>query len=130
MTKTQRRKERLEKHYATLERLSEFLGKKQDGKKLSLKLWKLEQQAHKAATEYCNGDIGALEWEEVQNKIEIEVAILFVVMPEGFFVNGDARGYALKIGSDFMDRYKDLDLHRDWGGNGVLSPEINGETYP
>ena len=33
------------------------------------------------------------------------------------FVNGDARGYALKLKSEFI---KDKTIHRDWGGYGIL----------
>lgn len=46
----------------------------------------------------------------------------------GLIINGDARGYAIKIDSDCMKQYKSVGLYRDWGGNGILSPEINGEA--
>lgn len=128
MTKVQRRKERLEKHYEILEKLSEFLGKKQDGKKLSLKLWKLEQHAHKAATDGCNGDITGEQWGKVVVETEAAVEKLFDGAVPGLIINGDARGYAIKIDSEYMKQYEQIDLHRDWGGNGILSPEINGEA--
>ena len=39
------------------------------------------------------------------------------------FVNGDARGYALKI----MDSYvmeRRLDIYKDWGGYGIIAPDL------
>ncbi len=131
MTKQRLRKERLEKHYATLDRLSEFLGKKQDGKKLSLALFKLETMVHKAATNYCNGEngINAFEWDNIRDNAIIFLVKLFGDKDiPGLVINGDARGYALKIDSDFMKQYESVGLPRDWGGNGILSPEINGEV--
>lgn len=44
-----------------------------------------------------------------------------------FFVNHDARGYAIKINDDIM-RFlfdKGIRLHTDFGGDGILAPEIN-----
>jgi hypothetical protein len=129
MNKAQRRKMALAKHYAFLEMLSKFLGKKQEGKKLSLKLWKLEQQAHKAATDYCNGDRFTEkedEWGNFTEEVKAEVEKLFGCPVPGFFVNGDARGYALKIDDEKVRTFypPTIDFHRDWGGYGILSPEI------
>jgi hypothetical protein len=42
------------------------------------------------------------------------------------FLNGDARGYALKIQDDYV-RDNNLDIHKDWGGYGILAPEFDGE---
>jgi hypothetical protein len=39
------------------------------------------------------------------------------------FLNGDPRGYALKIRSEYVAE-KNLNIHRDWGGYGILAPEI------
>lgn len=126
MNKTETRKEALLKHYATLEYLSAFLGKKQDGKKLSILLWKMEQDAHHAAMNYCNGDITNAQWDNVIAQVTFDINEIFGKIPPGFFVNGDARGYTLKINDDAMrDVYPDgVGLHRDMGGYGILSPEI------
>ncbi len=39
------------------------------------------------------------------------------------FLNGDPRGYSLKIDDEWM-RAKRPRLHSDWGGYGILAPEI------
>ena len=132
MNKIERRRMELAKHYETLEKLARRCGVvNPDGKKLSLKLWKLEQEAHKAATDYCNGDRfnGPIEdeWGDYSTEIEGRVNALFNYKLAGLNVNGDARGYALKIDDEEMRTnplYKDIGIHQDWGGYGILSPEI------
>ena len=129
-TKEERMTERLEKHYAVCAALAFHLGTKQDGKKVSLALWKIETRAHKAATEYCNGENGMDydKWETVMLAAKYDVDNLFGCTVPGLIINGDARGYALKIDSESMHLYDGVGLSRDWGGNGILSPEINGEA--
>jgi hypothetical protein len=39
------------------------------------------------------------------------------------FINHDPRGYALKIQSEFVAEHN-IKIHRDWGGYGILAPEI------
>ena len=39
------------------------------------------------------------------------------------FINHDPRGYALKIQSEYVAE-QNLRIHRDWGGYGILAPEI------
>jgi len=39
------------------------------------------------------------------------------------FINRDPRGYALKIESEYVADHK-LSIHRDFGGYGILAPEI------
>jgi len=128
MTKKETRAQELAAHYERLEKLFNQLGgktatgKKLTGKKLSTTLWKLETKGHKAAENYCNGVIQEDEFDRISTSIETEI---FTLMPslKGFFVNGDARGYALKI-SDKVMREENYPLHQDWGGYGILSPEI------
>ena len=40
---------------------------------------------------------------------------------DAFFINNDARGYALKLKSEFI---KDKTIHRDWGGYGIIAPDF------
>lgn len=149
LTKKERRKMQLERHYAALVRLAEACGvKKADGKKLSVALLKIERLAHAGATAYCNGEdftyfLGVNHqhlfnsdekaWDNFVADIEIYVRALFNdKLPPFFYVNGDARGYALKIrgaeaGNDYgRDLIEKTGLQRDWGGNGLLAPEIDG----
>ncbi len=127
MTKTERRKEALFAHYAKLRRLALLCGiNTPDGKKLSVALWKLEKEAHKLAEDYSNGLLESDQWELETDKIAGKVQELFNNKLKGFFVNGDPRGYALKINDDVMrdTPYSNIGLDRDWGGYGLLSPEI------
>lgn len=46
----------------------------------------------------------------------------------GLFVNTDPRGYALKLDDAWTRGYNakaELRIHSDWGGYGILAPEIN-----
>ena len=124
-TKKELRKIALEKHYKNCEALALTCGiKNPNGKKLSLHLWKLELQAHKDSTDYCNGVIATDTWEIRSQAMEDVVQGLFNGNLKGLFVNGDARGYALKIDDEVTKIFYPF-LHQDWGGYGILSPEIN-----
>ena len=39
------------------------------------------------------------------------------------FVNGDCRGYALKIFPDFITK-NNFKIYLDWGGNGIIAPDF------
>lgn len=94
----------------------------------------LENRAHRNAEAYCNGPyyggFDGDEYERRQEKIEEQVKKLFGgTLPQGFFINGDPRGYALKInagneaGMEHRPEYIPQGLHKDWGGYGILAPE-------
>jgi len=128
----ERRANQLERHYNALSKLASICGiNNADGKKFSNKLRKLEFEAHKLTTDYCNGDNGMTShevFEERISPIKEQVLALFNNNIKGFFVNGDCRGYALKIEDDLMrGEYKEIGLQTDWGGYGLLSPEITGK---
>lgn len=152
--KAERRKAALLAHYATCERLAALLGAPcHDGKKISIALWNLEKKAHAGATAHCNGESLQCQfyasakmratmpnefdfcrdenaWERFADLVKTEVGFILGQCPASFFVNGDARGYALKIdnetpeGRALIGKAK---LHTDWGGYGILSPEIDGD---
>lgn len=131
MTQLQRRRIQLNNHYESLAKLATICGvNNPNGKKLSVALLKLEHEAHKLSTDYCNGENGVTtdNWDEKIEPIENKVQSLFNNNLHGFFVNGDARGYALKIKDDVLkQKYAETNLYRDWGGYGILSPEITGK---
>jgi hypothetical protein len=94
----------------------------------------LENRAHRNAELYCSsvddGGIESDEYERRQERIEEQVKKLFGgTLPKGFFINGDPRGYALKINSGneagqiHHPEYIPQGLHRDWGGFGILAPD-------
>lgn len=84
-------------------------------------LRRAEKEANRKACDYCNGKLSGAsfdKWEEkflarLQKKLAVEK------MPEGFFVNGDPRGYALKMREKTFDG-----LWTDFGGYGILAPNF------
>ena len=129
MNKKQRRTEQLERHYNTLSQLAEYYsGSLTDGKKLSLRLLKLENAAHKITTDQCNGDGNQAEQEQELTAIMEQVKKLFPYI-QHLFINGDARGYAIKLKEVEARKLRDagINIHNDWGGYGILSPEITGD---
>lgn len=151
LNRRERKAAQLLKHYATCERLAIALGMdpgKADGKRISVALFKLEREAHRGATAHCNGEtftyhsttsrhmgpflFGRDEnaWGLFQDRINGEIRTIFGKLPPGSFVNGDARGYSLKIdpeNSAGKALIESAGMHTDWGGNGILSPTINGD---
>lgn len=141
LNKRERKAQQLLEHYATCERLAEYLGvENPDGKKLSVSLLKIEREAHNAATAQCNGEAYGGQpfrnedhWDAFKSGItaQVERAISrkrAVSLP-GFFVNGDPCGYALKIDNESPEGNALIGavrLHTDWGGYGILSPDIDG----
>lgn len=129
MNKKERRTLQLNNHYLSLEKLALLCGvENPNGKKLSVKLLKLEKEIYKPILDYCNGDLESVEFlDELIERHAGKVQALFNNNLKGFFINRDPRGYALKIGDKLLrNEYKDLGLQRDWGGYGLLVPEING----
>jgi hypothetical protein len=147
-TKKERRQRQLNEHYGKCEALARKIGvENPDGKKISVALLHLEQMANAAATAYCNGEAIRLQrrgripldanlghdenaWENVKAYITegVEQVFEFKKIP-GFFVNADARGYALKIDNENPQSkalIDELRLHTDWGGYGILSPDLQG----
>jgi hypothetical protein len=96
-----------------------------EGKQLWKALVKLENKAHKAAEDFCNGDIDDAAWEKIKAEVTIKVNRLARLdgKVDGFFVNGDPRGYALKISDEQARNIPGL--HRDWGGYGCLAARID-----
>ena len=92
----------------------------EDSVELCKKLFRLENKAHRLATDYCNGDFeGDIENE---SKKIVDKAKKILKTNEIFF-NRDARGYALKIKDGFI-RVNNLSIYRDWGGYGIIAPDF------
>ncbi len=122
-------------HHAALEALARDVNP--DNTANGLQLWRrlarIERVANAAACHYCNGktcrhngeefhfESDENAWDRFHEVIEGEVAKVFGGQcPPGFFVNGDARGYALKL-QPGSTRHA---LHCDWGGYQILAPTI------
>lgn len=89
------------------------------------KLVRIERAANKAACDYCNGAIDGDEWDRLKTIFAEKVARVSSSgkAPKGFFINGDPRGYTLKIESETAKKYPGL--QRDWGGYGCLAAQID-----
>lgn len=96
----------------------------QDPDNLCRKLRRLETKVSRASVSHCNGEMGADAWEEV--KEASRDALRRLLNPGGvpLYVNSDPRGYALKIPSEYVRR-NGLEIHRDWGGYGILAPDLS-----
>lgn len=90
---------------------------------LCKKLLRLENKAHRAAEDYCNGAIDSDGWEDVTERIldKLDNILQFRKAGVPVFVNGDPRGYALKIPDEAA---KGMVIHRDWGGYGIIAPDL------
>jgi hypothetical protein len=85
-------------------------------------LIRAENQMHRTAERYCNGDITEEQNDWAERSITARIKGLFGgELPPGFFINGDPRGYALKIE---QPNDKRLISFTDWGGYGILAPEF------
>src|SRR3990167_6147263 len=110
-----------EAHHKALETLRGS-GCKKNGLQLWRALNRLEHGANRNAVALCNGEIEQERYEEMKEWVEARIADLFDGLPQGFFVNGDPRGYALKI--DPNKTTIPEGMHKDWGGYGCLAAII------
>lgn len=81
------------------------------------KLLRLERRANKIATNDCNGTIDSDKAGEQLNKIKEQVNKLLKV--KTLFINGDPRGYTLKLKEE---EARELGIYTDLGGYGILAP--------
>ena len=99
-----------------------------DPVKLCKRLRLAEGEAARIALQLCNGPEFAGGYEEADAKLDAILArvnkLLGNVPPRvPVFINRDPRGYALKIREIWMRNYSG-NLHRDWGGYGILAPDF------
>lgn len=121
MKTTEHVSRRRQSHHNALATLS--TNRKADGFSLWRKLRAIEAKAHKLATDYCNGDCTGEQWDAGKAQFTQEVFEVLGRLPAGFYVNGDARGHALKIDCDSGPIPSGMDV--DWGQNGILAPVID-----
>lgn len=118
-----------------------------DNVTLCKKLLRIENKAHHAITCLCNTNtLDLLELNQytgydVEQATEEEqdtffdkiraslVRILGKKAEKACFINFDPRGYALKIRPEYLAELGDNGkaIFKDWGGNGILAPEFDGE---
>lgn len=131
-TKAERKANQLKRHYLAIQALLALCGATNKNhtlqpKTVSNRLRQLEQKYNRLATMYCNGDISTELWDRHSDEAEKTVQGYFNNSLKGLCVNSDARGYTLKIDDEVMrNEYKEIGLQTDWGGYGLLAPEIDG----
>lgn len=92
-----------------------------DGEAIYRSLRRIEARAHRQAERECNGELSERESATLDTRTKAQVAKLFNgETPAGFFINGDPRGYALKLKSEFRPE----GLSQDLGGYGILAPKF------
>lgn len=143
MNTTKTPKEVLEREHTAHHRALETLRAptcSKSGIQLWRKLVELERLAHAGATASCNGErillswplFGVREydfsrdenaWDDLCSVAADCARNIFGHVPAGFFVNGDARGYALKLDPDKVTIPQGM--HTDWGRNGILAARID-----
>jgi hypothetical protein len=115
MNKKQQQREDILRHGFNLQRIypeTKHLGPVE----LCKKLHRMEVSASRMAEEMCNLDA---DHDAALDRIEKRVNDLLGGGPQ-VFINTDPRGYALKISTEDA---KGLDIHKDWGGYGIICPE-------
>ena len=131
-TKKQRQYEQIKAHGENL--LAIFPNAtERDPIALYKKLRRMEAKASRITTDYCNGDFDAGEnGEKLDAALDPILAKVNAILgnsgPDAVpvFVNRDPRGYGLKIDDDWM-RKTGARLYSDWGGYGIIAPEITGD---
>jgi len=119
--KTQEMYDRIKKHGEQLKIIFQ-LEAKTDPIALCKKLRRIEAKTTIATTAYCNGDIDEIECDAVYDKALADCKkLLGSHIP--IMINRDPRGYALKIDDGIM-RDKKLKLYQDWGGYGIIAPDL------
>jgi hypothetical protein len=113
--------QRIKKHGQNLKTVFN-LDSETDPIKLCKRLFRLETKAHKLAEDFCNGVIDQLEWDKKADQILTKVETI-LNNKKVLFLNGDARGYALKIDDEYL-KNNNFNIHRDWGGYGIIAPDF------
>jgi hypothetical protein len=142
MNKKERMYQQIEKHGNDL---NNIFGLNEDPIKLAKKLHALEVKAHHAATCLLNTNtLNLLELnrftgydvkqatEEEQGKFfgkildKVDKLLNFRAQNIPVFINYDARGYTLKIKSEYVANLTER-IEKDWGGYGILAPDFDGK---
>jgi len=93
---------------------------------LCKKLRALEHKMTRANENYCNGVVGYHGHDYIHQRTLKSLTKILNPGDVTLYINGDPRGYALKVDDKWM-RGNNAVLERDWGGYGILAPEFTGE---
>ena len=98
-----------------------------DPVKLCKALRRIEAAGSALAVERCNGTVSEAAAERKGDAIlrRVDALLGFGADSVPVFLNGDPRGYALKIDDAWMrENAAGSRLHRDWGGYGIIAPDL------
>lgn len=118
--------ERIEKHG---NQLNVIFDTKIEPIDLCKKLRRLENKASQLTTMACNGEVEmGLEYEaklqSILNSVNKILTNTHLDTYVPIFINQDSRGYALKIKDSYV-RENNLVIDRDWGGYGIIAPDLS-----
>jgi hypothetical protein len=91
------------------------------------RLHRIEARCSRIFTDECNGTrTGTEEEQEKQDARILKSVCALLPSLKTIFLNGDPRGYALKIKSEEQKELRDkgINLYSDFGGYGILAPEF------
>lgn len=122
-----RKREAMLRHGFALMRVFPEARKLYEGHPIELykRVHRLEAEAHTFAEKCCNEDVP----EDKQTRKDASIlkrldAILgYKAAGVPIFLNGDPRGYAIKIDDAYV-KANNLEIDRDWGGYGIVCPEF------
>lgn len=97
-----------------------------DPVELCKRLRRWETKAHQAAENLCNVPNYQEAYDRTQARTlaGVDKLLNFTAVDVPVFVNGDPRGWALKIKDDWMRAHPEHQLHQDMGGYGILAPNF------
>jgi len=106
--------------------LKTIFGIEGDPISLCRKVRRLEGEASKLAENYANGEVTEEIYTLKTNDVLSRLDKILHFKKKGIpvFMNGDPRGYALKIEESYVSS-KQLDIERDWGGYGIIAPDLS-----
>jgi len=96
-----------------------------DSLELYNKLHRIEARAHNYAERVCNGDIEPTDEQDAAHDASIlrSVRKILGYADIPIIINGDPRGYALKIPDKWVREHK-ANIYTDMGGYGIICPDF------
>lgn len=121
-----KKRDPIAEHMRALRAIFPGLSREAEPKNVYEQLRAIEERAHRQAERECNTNVPEHVSEAVDKQILIELDQIlgFKAAKVPVFLNGDPRGYAIKIHDSFVRDHRDIDIHRDWGGYGIIAPEF------
>ena len=97
--------------------------------KLCTKLRRIQSAVDGPILRHCNVGLSDAEQDRAEIKALDDLDRLLSWRSSGVpvFVNWDPRGYALKIRDEWV-RAQGAEIHRDWGGYGIIAPELGAKV--